>query len=273
MMRRVVNIFIFLFFFLAAGEAHAAPVKILIVPGHDNQVWGAQYKNIKEADMNLALATELYDELKADPRFEPYITRNDYGYLTDFTNYFNTERDGIAAFRDSAKAAHREHIADGSIEENEGVPHNSVAEETSIVLYGINRWADHNHMDAVIHVHFNDYPRKRPWIAGKYQGFAIYAPESQMAHSKESTALATDVWAELKKNYATSTYPPEKGGLVPDQSLIALGASGTLLPSVRSILVEYGYIYRFSNSAMRHKAYTDMAHLTANGIKDYFFAH
>ena len=49
-----------------------------------------------------------------------------------------------------------------------------------------------------------------------------------------------------------------------------MGSNGSLIESVRSILIEYGYIYRFGNSKMRHQAYVNMANLTVKGITNYF---
>lgn len=247
------------------------PVKILLVPGHDNDVWGAQYSNLKEADMNLVLATKIYNLLKKDKRFDVHITRNSSGYTKEFADYFESHRADIISFKENAKKAAANNIASGYFTEKESVPHNAVTEDISVILYGINKWAGENKIDAVIHVHFNDYPRPTKWTKGKYMGFVIYMPEGQMANSIESVNLAKSIFTQLIKKYVSSTYPKEVGGLVPDQSLIALGARETLPTSVRSILIEYGYIYRFGNTSMRHKAYTIMASLTATGIKNYFF--
>ena len=68
-------------------------IKILLVPGHDNKVWGAQYKNLKEAAMNLAVASRIYDILKKDKRFEVYITRDLNGYTKEFADYFSTNEE------------------------------------------------------------------------------------------------------------------------------------------------------------------------------------
>jgi hypothetical protein len=92
-----------------------------------------------------------------------------------------------------------------------------------------------------------------------------------MKNSKESVKLAKSIFTQLNSRYITSTYPPEKGGLLPDQSLIALGSNGTLLPDVRSVLIEYGYIYRFGNANARYISYDFMSSLTAKGIVKYFF--
>lgn len=263
-------ILVFLFLPMFFASAHE-PIRILLVPGHDDQVWGAQYGNIKEANMNLRLATELFNILKKDKRFEVSISRNSDGYTTNFINYFESYQSEIIAFREEAKKKRAESVANGSFVEKESVPHNSASENMSVVLYGINKWANENKIDVVVHIHFNDYPRENKWTSGKYKGFAIYVPEDQMDNSKESVALAKKIFTQLRKKYIASDYEKEKEGIVSDQSLIALGANSTLLSSVRSLLIEYGYIYRFGNSTMRHKAYTSMANLTATGLKSYFF--
>lgn len=249
----------------------ATPIKILLVPGHDNEVWGAQYGNIKEADMNLNLATRIYNILKKDKRFEVHITRKIGGYTKEFADYFANHQEDISAFREQVKSAHQDKITDGSFVEKENPPHNTASVDTAMKLYGINKWANDNKMDAVIHVHFNDYPRPDKWTKGIHKGFVIYMPEEQMVNAKESVNLAKKIFAQLHKKYITSTYEKELGGLTPDQSLIALGSNGSLLPSVKSILIEYGYIYRFPTKKSRFDAYASMASYTATGIKNYFF--
>lgn len=247
-----------------------APIRILLVPGHDDKIWGAQYGNIKEADMNRVLAWKIYDLLKKDKRFEVYITRDENGYTKEFADYFQNERKAILTFKDEAKKETQNKIEDGDFIEKENVFHNTVSENTAVILYGINKWANENNVDVVIHIHFNDYPRPTKWTQGKYKGFAIYVPDAQFGNARESGLLGANIHTELNKKYITSTYKKELGGLVADQKLIALGSNGTLISTVRSVLVEYGYIYRFGNSIMRHKAYTNMANLTFAGIKNYF---
>jgi len=255
-------------FFIRAAE----PFKILLVPGHDNEVWGAQYGNIKEADMNLVLATQIYNILKKDKKFKVYITRDKFvGYTAEFSDYFSLHQADIKDFKENAKRLTNAKITAGTFIQKENVSHNTVSEDVSLKLYGINKWANENKIDAVIHIHFNDYPRKTKWTMGKYKGFAIYMPDGQFLNAKKSAQLAGNIFAQLSKKYITSTYKKELGGLISDQKLIALGANGTLDKNVRSILIEYGYIYRFRNSSMRHKAYKTMADLTSKGIKNYFY--
>ena len=242
-----------------------------MVPGHDNEIWGAQYGNVKEADMNLVLATRIYNSLKENKKFEIWITRDSMGYTPEFADYFSLQKKDIISFEKESKKILQNKIKEGSFIKKTEVRHNKASEDVVIRLYGINKWANENKIDAVIHIHFNDYPRKNKWTVGKYKGFAIYMPEGQMANSKESLKLAKNIFSQLSKKYTPSNYEKELSGLIPDQNLIATGSNGTLVESVRSILIEYGYIYRFGDNVMRHQAYADMAELTIAGIKNYFF--
>lgn len=268
--------FIFLSLFLSLGRTSYAqavtPIKILLVPGHDNEVWGAQYGNMKEADMTLNVATRIFNILKTDPRFEVHITRDSTGYTKEFSDYFTDHRADIVAFEENAKKEMQSKIANGSFVEMENVPHHTVGVDVADRLYGFNKWASDNKMDAVIHIHFNDYPRARSWTIGKYTGFVIYVPEGQLPNFKESARLGANILIQLKKKYITSTFEREKGGLIPDQKLIAIGANGTLIPSVRAVLIEYGYIYekKFRTTSARLAAFKNMAELTVTGIKNYF---
>lgn len=273
-MKKKLFIFSFILFFILIPNSflHASGLKkILIVPGHDNEVWGSQYGNIKEADMNLVLATRLFNLLKKDKRFKVYITRNSVGYTKEFADFFSNNRADIFSFIENSKKEMQSKIVSGSFVTKVNAPHNAVSEDVALRLYGFNKWANENEINAVIHIHFNDYPRPSKWTMGKYKGFAIYIPDEQFINSEESTKLAKSIFSKLNSKYITSTYINEEGGLIYDQKLIALGVRGTLAQSVNSVLVEYGYIYRFSNNSMRHSAYTKMAKLTALGIENYFF--
>lgn len=257
--------------FIATEAKAFPPVRILLVPGHDREVWGAQYGNVKEADMNLDLAQKIYNILKKDERFEVFITRESGEYTKEFTDYFAYGEKDIISFRESSKEKRKKEIKSGEFSEIKNFPHNSVDKRVSIILYGINKWANDNKMDAVIHIHFNDYPRRSIWTIGKYKGFVIFIPEEQMSNSTESIKMAKSIFSELRKKYAVSTHEKEKIGLMPSQNLISLGSNGTLINSVRSILIEYGYIYRFKTKKSREDAYANMSALTVAGIENYFF--
>ncbi len=249
-------------------------IKILIVPGHDDEVWGTQYGKIKEADMNLSLGNELYNILKKDKRFEVYITRRWGGYTKEFDEYLTNNKEEINDWRTEKKKINQEKIVSGELVNSpQEVHHVNANQHTSDVLYGINKWANDNKMDLVLHIHFNDYPRDTKWEVGKYRGIAMYVPDSQMANALESKNVAQRIWDKLRTKYVASDYPKEVNGIIPDPGLIAVGTKETLDAGVRSVLVEYGYIYGkiFRKSSTRHKAYKDMARLTAKGIEKYFF--
>jgi len=274
MKRGLLTLLILGFIFVPAFFTYAnGPVKILLIPGHDSEVWGAQYGNTKEATMTLAVATQIYNLLKKDKRFDVFITRDSKGYTKEFADYFPAQKDAIIAFERNAKSIMQTNIANGNFLEKKNAPHHRVSEDIALRLYGFNKWANENKMDAVIHIHFNDYPRKTKWTIGKYNGFVIYMPDGQFANFKESAKLAADIFTQLHKKYITSTYHNEAGGLISDHKLIAVGSNGTLDASVRAVLIEYSYIYekKFRTKTTREQAYKNMANLTVTGIKNYFF--
>lgn len=260
-------------FFTNGQNVTVKPIKILLVPGHDDQSSGAVYGNIKEADMNLSLANEIYNILKKDKRFEVHITRNWNGYIKEFSEYFTNQKKDILSFKEIAKKIIKEKILNGTFVNKRNISHVSVSPNVSLRLYGINKWANDNEMDLVLHIHFNDYPRKNKWEIGKYKGFSIYVPEKQMVNANESKNIGNKISEELLKKYTISNLKEESAGVVEDQNLIAIGARGTLDKSVNSVLVEYGYIYQkiFRVTKTRHQAYKDMADLTMKGIINYFY--
>ncbi|HXK35306.1 MAG TPA: N-acetylmuramoyl-L-alanine amidase [Candidatus Paceibacterota bacterium] len=275
-MKRVKIIFLFsLIAFFAAGSsvfAAAMPAaRILIVPGHDSEYPGASFRGVKEEDMNVKLGNFLYKLLKEDKRFLVFITRDDwFGYTKEFSGYFKNNEEKIKKFISNSKTVFQDQIENGDIIAHEGVNHNSVSDEMAIKLYGINLWADENKMDAVIHVHFNDYSRRFKSERGVYKGFAVYSPEQHLKNNQKSFELAGFIFSSLLKRYPKSNYEKESSGIVPDQKLIALGSHNTL--GTRSLLIEYGYIYekRFSTFAKREAEMKVMARATRDGLREYF---
>ena len=246
-------------------------VKILIVPGHDNQsVAGAQYKGVKEADLNLQLALELYNLLSDDLHFETYIARDQDGYLVELDDYFRNNRGKIAAFRKRAKNLTENLIKRGVVVKKVHIEHNTASNDDSIKLHGINGWANENDADIVIHIHFNDYPGRKRSKPGKFYGFSIYIPESQLPNHRASKGLADSIVEELKKSFSVSNFFKEKKGIIEDQELIAVGANNTLKGA--GVLIEYGYIYepQIISAEKRRETFKKMAVLTYRGIKKYF---
>ena len=257
-----------------ADDVVVSPIRILIVPGHDNEVFGGVYRGTKEANLTLALGNQIYDILKSDKRFEVYITRDESGYTKEFADYFANQADEIKTFKENAQSATKKKIANGTfVEKASIVPHTSAPEPMALKLYGINKWANENNIDAIINIHFNDDGRKNRLKPGPYKGYSVYMPDVQLLNHDKSMPLAQEIFKELRKKYNESVYIKENKGVIADQKLIVLGASNTLLPTVRSVLIEYGFIYekKFSTYALRKNTFKSMGEITANSLINYFF--
>lgn len=243
-------------------------LKILIVPGHDNDTWGTEFWGIREANLNLALAQNLYNLLTKDSHFQVFITRDYNGYAPIFKNYFIKQKGSIEQFKYYTQKLFNEAFPD--FENNFGVFHNEAKEDVAFKLYGINKWANDNAVDLVIHVHFNDYGGRPRNKIGKYSGFSIYVPEKQLPNSVISKELADLVFKNINMISAVSDLPKEDAGVVEDQELIAVGANASL--DAASLLIEYGYIYesQFLNSVSRKNVFKELAHLTYFGLLKYF---
>lgn len=245
-------------------------IKVLIVPGHDDSSFGAAFGKMKEADLTLSLGKDLAEYLGKDSRFQVVLARNDAGYEPAISNYIAQNSGEIEKFISDKKKTMTNLVVAGGVQEVSGVPHVSVPFQTAVNLYGVNKWANDNGMDLVIHIHFNDYPRKKVRLPGEYTGVSIYVPDSQYSNSKPSHDVAASILEELNKFYPTSNMPKEKAGVVSDQKLIAIGAYNTL--DSAGLLAEYGYIYepQVTNAEIREKVFNDMALQTYLGIVKFF---
>lgn len=245
-------------------------VKILIVPGHDGEFWGTDYRGIREADLNLELGKLLKEIFTADPRFTVFITREGTDYAPEFVSYFSEQSSLIREFRDYVRTTFFSAVRKGAVTRVDENFHGTASDAIARRLYGINKWADDRSIDLVLHLHFNDYPRRRRDLPGRYAGWAIYIPESQLPNARASRALTESVAARLHVFGATSTYSQERAGVVEDQELIAVGANASL--HAASLLIEYGYIYepQFVDPAARRELFPRLAELTYQGVVDFF---
>ena len=153
---------------------------------------------------------------------------------------------------------------------NDQVSHNSVSNNASLRLYAVNKWANENNIDLVIHGHFNDYPGHKYNKPGKYSGFTVYVPDSQYSNARASGEIGQAISTELQKVSPISDLPQESMPVVPDQDLIAVGAKGTRTGA--SILIEYGYIYepQFNNPEVKSLILPELAYQTYAGLQKYF---
>lgn len=252
------------------AKEEKSKINILIAPGHDDNVFGTQFKGVREADLNVEMAVYLKNFFEKEEEFNVFLVRNKYGYDPMFLNYFNKNRNSIIQFINQYKNMMNTAVQIGLVEINNTVEHNSASEETVIKLYGINKWANENGIDIVINIHFNDYPGRRYDKSGEYSGFAIYIPEKQYSNSKASMALAKPVFDQLKKYLPASDMPKEQNGIIEDQELIAIGANNSLDSAV--LFIEYGYIYesQFVNENIRKVALEEAAYQTYLGVKNFF---
>jgi N-acetylmuramoyl-L-alanine amidase len=245
--------------------------RILIVPGHDDEYSGTEYLGVREADMTLILGKELKRIFAYTDKFEVIISRDENGYNPTLSTYFNTNADKIRSFVESKKQIMQSLIQKGQVaNEADKIYHNTAPSEVSLKLYGINKWANENNIDLVVHIHFNDYRGRKRTSPGIYSGFSIYVPEQQYSNARASKEIAESISKQLKSIYAESNLPKEDEGVVEDQDLIAIGSFNTLDPA--SVLIEYGYIYepQFVNSKIRSKVLSELAVKTYIGIEKFF---
>ncbi len=242
-------------------------LNILIVPGHDDEVWGAEYKDLKEVELNRELAKKLYQYLLDEEGINPVLASDETGYNPIFEKYFQTEKQSIEDFIKETKENFSLKMRENNIEETETSFHNPAVESVVYRLYGINRWVNVQDFDLVIHIHFNDYPGRGRNKIGKHSGFSIYTPGKNFNNYELSRKLADSIFEELKKVQSVSTLKSESEGVIEDYELIALGANESL--DAGSVLIEYGYVYEdnFVDEEKREVALDYFAYSTYVGIK------
>ena len=241
-------------------------VKILIVPGHDNLTWGTQFRGMREAEINLAVSKELLGFLSKDKRVSAVLLRDSSGYNPDFSSYIVSNRNEISEYISSQRGIMKALLDKRYIEEPEGPYHNNARSDIAFRLYAANVWARSIAADLVIHVHFNDYPRRNQNAPGEYSGLAVYIPDRQYSNARASRELGEAIFSELSRYYPASDQPKESSGVVEDQTLIALGSNNTL--DAAGVLVEYAYIYEpyLLKESVRAVHLKEMAFQTYRGV-------
>lgn len=252
------------------AKEYKGKIKILIVPGHDDGIGGTEFNNIKERDINIQIAESLTNLLRKEKEFDVHLTKNKIQYNETIEKYISSNVSDIEKFSKEYKEIMNSLVNLGLIDNRQTVLHNQASSEIRTRLYGINKWANENKVDLVIHIHLNDYPRRNISVAGKYSGIAMYIPDSQFSNANASKDIAEKVFSRLTKYFPQSDMPLESDGIIEDQELIAVGAFNTLDPAV--LLIEYGYIYedQFLDEETRAIAITELATQTYFGILDFF---
>jgi N-acetylmuramoyl-L-alanine amidase len=244
-------------------------LKILIVAGHDDYTTGATFGGLRESDINLELAGKLADFLATDENLDVIIYRDKNGINQEFENFYQSNKESVKKFVAGQKKEMEQLIEKGLLAKTDGVPHGFAPEDSAIKLYSINKWASEKGIGIIIHIHFNDYPRRKQYLEGKYTGFSIYVPEKQYSNAKASREIAETVFNRLERFFPKSDLSKENAGVVEDQELIALGSANTA--DSAAILIEYGYIYesQFENEKVRHTLFKEMAFQTYMGLEDF----
>jgi peptidoglycan hydrolase-like protein with peptidoglycan-binding domain/N-acetylmuramoyl-L-alanine amidase len=247
-------------------------LRILVVPGHEPDFGGAEYQGLRERDLTVEIADQLAAYLKQNPRVEVVVARSASEWNPVLDSYFESDWNDIEDFVSDKKKQMAGELRHGDIErlddENQ-VDHAAAPDDVALRLYGINKWADENGIDLVVHLHLNDTADHGPDTPSAYSGYAVYVPDSQYGNAQTSKILGTDIAQELSRLSATSTLDIEDQGVVEDQDLIAIGANGTL--STPTALVEYAYITepRFAAPDVRPAVIKDYAFATYRGIQDF----
>lgn len=244
-------------------------VNILIVPGHDDEHWGAEFRGTKEVELNRIVAEYLYEYLAQEEGINPVLASDESGYNPIFEKYFRREEDKIEKFINDMKKNFSKKVEEDNFKQVEKNFHNTAPDEVVYRLYGINRWVNNQKFDLVIHIHFNDHAGRKRNHSGKYEGFSIYTPGKLFSNYEVSRKLADNVFEELKKIRPVSNLEEEKEGVIEDHELIAVGANESL--EAGSILIEYGYIYEptFFKSTLRNTALDYFAYATYVGVKKF----
>ncbi len=255
----------------AAATAGGEKVRILVMPGHEPQFGGAEFAGYYEREFVVDIADALAADLRTDPNFEVFVARGNEGWNTDFTYYFDAQGRRIERFVEDHKEVMEKLEKRGRLQENdEQAAHNEARSDVALRLYGINKWANENDIDLVLHLHLNDDTDHAANQPGVNSGVAIYVPDSIYGNAKTSRAIAEPVFARLNAATATSTSGLEQKGILEDRDLIAIGAFNTA--DMPSLLIEYGYLYepRLTGGGARTDVLKDYAYQTALGVRDYF---
>ncbi|MDP2815324.1 MAG: N-acetylmuramoyl-L-alanine amidase, partial [Rectinemataceae bacterium] len=255
----------------AAATQGGEKIRILIMPGHEPDLGGAEFKGHYERELVVDIANKLATELRTDANFEVFVARGNEGWNNDFTYYFDKQGKKIQRFVDTNKKAMAKLEKRKKLTKNNAqADHNEARSDVALRLYGVNKWANENDVDLVLHLHLNDETSHGANTPGVHSGSAVYIPDSIYGNAKASRAIAEPVFRRLNSTNATSTFGLETSGVLEDRELIAIGAYNT--SEVPSLLIEYGYIYepRITGEGAQREVFTDFAFQTSQGVKDFF---
>jgi N-acetylmuramoyl-L-alanine amidase len=254
-----------------AADHGVKKIHILIVPGHEPDYGGAEYRDLKERNIVVKIAKELKKLLENNPRYDVTVTRDENAWSQTFKDYFTAQWATLPDWIGQHHSEMNTLLNDGKIvRATDKVYHNTPPSDVVRRLYAINKWVDENNIDITIHIHVNDNPRPDTTSPGEYSGFTIYVPDHQYSNADASHHVAEDVFSHLSTFFPVSNLDKESSGVVEDQDLIAVGSYNTV--DAVSLLIEYGYIYEpvFANEHIQDLITKEMAFQTYLGVQDFF---
>ncbi len=248
-------------------------IKVLVVPGHDNTSSGSMFRTTKEVTLTRIVAQKITAFLSKDSRIEVVNLHQGDDYAPFMQAYFESDLNKISEWRKTIVSSFRKKQDSGEIKKVSSVPHAAPPIDVINRLYGINKWAGESGVDLALHVHFNDYGSHKWGTVGKFTGFAIYTPEDQFPNASSSFPISQAIFDGLEKIMYKSDNVTEAKfeGPIKDQTLIALGAYGSLPKEVSSVLVEYSYVYEPAIQNYFSVASTIFADVSARAIKQALF--
>src|SRR3989344_6082502 len=197
----------------AAVSPREAKVRIVIVPGHEPTWGGTEYRGIAERDIVTEIAQALASLLAGNPRYEVPVARSKTAWNPPFETYFIEHESEIHAFRKLQTDLMNQYVRSGLIHTDQvQVEHNVAPSETAFHLYGINRWANENGGDLVLHLHINDYGGRTG--LGVHSGLALYVPDAQYSNASASREVAASLLKRLSAYHPVSTLSPESAGII-----------------------------------------------------------
>ncbi len=258
----------------ASEDENGDKIRIFIMPGHEPDFGGTEYRNIKERELNVIIANNLAEFFKEDSRYEVVVGRNNDSWLPELETYFNENMEEIKKWREGQVSAMKDLVDEGEFElHSDPVPHQKAPDNVALRLYGINKWVGENNFDMALHLHINDYGGRRRNSPGQFTGYTIYVPDSQYSNSGAAKEIARAVGDRLSTLIGVSDAKREREGIVESQNLVALGRYNTA--DTPSLLIEYGYIYepQFQDEVVRAQILREYAFQTYLGVKDFFVTH
>jgi N-acetylmuramoyl-L-alanine amidase len=258
----------------ASVSAGGEKLRVLIIPGHDNEFSGAVYGK-EEVEYNRVVANNLYTYFKNDTHFDPILSQVNGDYIPELKEYFESEMDEIISWRQAKAKAMKKALSKGRIDPFESVAHATATTTVVNRLYGMSKWANENNIDLILHIHFNDYGSRNRNGEGEYSGFSIYVPENEFRNSIPAVSIGNQIYARLEKAFFPSDFPGEINtetsgvGAIEERDLIAIGANDSL--DAPSILIEYSYIYEpLVQAEFFDQVANVMAFETYTGVSNFF---